>query len=102
MTVFGFEDETHMRPTALPYKGAFLKCGTNQQIHLMELPNPDVASTRPAYAGRDHHVAITVNNVDLLAKRLEAAKLPYKLSSSGRRALFCRDIDENGFEFVEV
>ncbi len=32
---------------------------------------------------------------------LEAAEIPFTLSSSGRRALFCRDFDGNAFEFVE-
>ena len=100
MTIFGFADETHLRPTTLPYPGAFLKCGVHQ-IHLMELPNPDSASTRPDYVGRDKHIALSINNIDIIKDRLEAINMPYKLSSSGRRALFCRDLDSNGFEFVE-
>ena len=48
--IFGFTDESETRPVTLPYPGAFLRCGTSQ-IHLMELPNPDAASVRPAYPG---------------------------------------------------
>lgn len=40
MDVFGFLDDTHLRPTTLPYPGAFLRCGADQ-IHLMELPSMD-------------------------------------------------------------
>jgi hypothetical protein len=39
MDVFGFSDESHLRPKTLPYGGAFLGVGANQ-IHLMQLPNP--------------------------------------------------------------
>ena len=33
--VFGFTDESHLRPATLPYPGAFLCCGGSTQIHLM-------------------------------------------------------------------
>merc|ERR1719231_184042 len=39
--VFGFIDDSHLRPTTLPYPGAFLRCGINQ-IHLMQLPKPEI------------------------------------------------------------
>jgi glyoxylase I family protein len=32
---------------------------------------------------------------------LDKAKLTYTLSSSGRRALFCRDYDGNTLELIE-
>ena len=99
--VFGFTDESYMRPTTLPYPGAFLKCGSNQ-IHLMQLANPDAGSSRPSYVGRDRHVAISVRGIDSLSRRLARHGIKFSLSSSGRRALFCRDLDENGYEFVEV
>jgi glyoxylase I family protein len=98
--VIGLEDDSHLRPSTLPFPGAFLKYGP-QQIHLMQLPNPDEASTRPDYVGRDRHVALSINNVDLLARRLEERGVPFKLSLSGRKALFTRDVDQNGLEFVE-
>jgi glyoxylase I family protein len=99
--VFGFSDESELRPKTLPYPGAFLRCGAHQ-IHLMELPNPDADSTRPEYVGRDRHLALAVNSVESLRARLDKVGHAYKLSSSGRKALFCRDVDSNGFEFVEV
>ena len=65
MEVFGFLDDSHLRPDTLPYPGAFLKCGSDQ-IHLMELPSMDPKEGRPAHGGRDRHVAITMNNLDKL------------------------------------
>jgi len=99
--VFGFSDESYMRPSTLPYPGAFLKCGSSQ-IHLMELSNPDAHSSRPSYVGRDRHIAISIRSIDTLRRRLDRHSVEYSLSSSGRRALFCRDTDQNGYEFVEV
>lgn len=100
MDVFGFTDETYQRPTTLPYPGAFLRCGTSQ-IHLMQLPTLDPKTGRPAHGGRDRHVALTVSNIDVLQKRLTDRQVPYTLSQGGRRAVFCRDLDGNAFEFVE-
>jgi len=65
------------------------------------LPNPDPIDNRPEHGGRDRHVALTVNNIDIIADRLKQRNVKYTLSMSGRRALFCRDIDGNAFEFME-
>jgi len=85
----------------LGYPGAWLQAG-NQQIHLMELPNPDPLRGRPEHGGRDRHIALLVSDVGQISKRLTEAGLPYTLSRSGRKALFCRDPDENVLEFVEA
>ena len=84
----------------LGYPGAWLQCG-EQQIHLLELPNPDPVSGRPAHGGRDRHAAFAVNALDDLTASLEKAGIAYTLSKSGRRALFCRDPDGNALEFIE-
>lgn len=84
----------------LGFPGVWLKVG-DQQIHLLELPNPDPGSGRPAHAGRDRHIAISVRDLDPLRAALEQAAITYTWSRSGRRALFCRDPDGNGLEFVE-
>jgi glyoxylase I family protein len=83
------------------YPGAWLRVGA-QQIHLLELPNPDPLQGRPQHGGRDRHVALCVSNIDALRARLDDAGVPYTLSRSGRKALFCRDPDENALEFVEI
>jgi glyoxylase I family protein len=84
----------------LGYPGAWLGLGP-VQIHLLELPNPDPQTDRPAHGGRDRHIALTVGDLDGLLARLDAAGLPYTLSRSGRRALFCRDPDGNAVELIE-
>ena len=85
----------------LGYPGAWLIVG-DQQLHLLELPNPDPVSGRPAHGGRDRHAAVTVRELDVLREQLDKAAVPYTLSRSGRRALFCRDPDGNALEFIQA
>ena len=92
-----------MRPVDRPdlgFPGAWLGVG-EQQIHLLELPNPDPVENRPAHGGRDRHLALTVTDMDELTGRLEQAGIFYSRSKSGRAALFCRDPDGNGLEFIQ-
>lgn len=85
----------------LGFQGAWLTVG-GQQVHLLELTNPDPVSGRPAHGGRDRHFALNIRNLDALRQTLDAAGVAYTLSKSGRRALFCRDPDGNALEFIEV
>lgn len=84
----------------LGYPGAWLIVGA-QQIHLLQLPNCDPSAGRPAHVGRDRHVALFVNDISALQARLRAHDVPFTFSRSGRAALFCRDPDGNGLEFIE-
>ena len=86
----------------LPYPGEWYDLGGGQQLHLMQLPNPDAGIARPEHGGRDRHIALAVTNMAELKSRLEAAGVRYTASKSGRAALFCRDPDANTLEFVEV
>lgn len=98
-----YRDVLGMQPTErpdLPFPGAWLQIG-EQQIHLLELENPDPTTGRPAHGGRDRHVALHCSNVDALREELENNEIPYTLSISGRKALFCRDRDGNALEFIE-
>jgi len=82
------------------YPGAWFQIG-NQQMHLIELSNPDPISGRPKHGGHDRHVAFTVGNIDLIVKELDENNVGYSLSRSGRRALFFRDLDANAIEIFE-
>ncbi|QYZ67126.1 MAG: glyoxalase [Gammaproteobacteria bacterium (ex Lamellibrachia satsuma)] len=84
----------------LGYPGVWLQVG-RQQIHLLELPNPDPLEGRPEHGGRDRHLALVVSDLDRLESQLDQAGITYTVSRSGRRALFCRDPDQNALEFVE-
>ena len=83
----------------LGYPGAWLQLGV-VQIHLLELPNPDPVDNRPTHGGRDRHLAVQVDHFEALKQRLEQHKIAYTLSRSGRKALFCRDPDQNAVEII--
>lgn len=85
----------------LGFPGAWLSVGA-QQIHLLELPNPDPVDGRPAHGGRDRHVALLARDIMGIRGRMDAADIPYTLSRSGRPALFCRDPDGNTLEIIEI
>ncbi len=97
--VLGFKPSSS-RP-AMSFEGVWYEFG-NQQIHLLCLPNPEKGLARPEHGGRDRHVALAVDSIDELAKKLDSAGFSYTRSQSGRTALFCRDPDMNALEFVEI
>lgn len=87
-----------LRPD-LGYPGVWYALG-EQEIHLLALPNPDPVHGRPEHGGRDRHVALAVDDLDALERRLREAGVAASRSRSGRAALFCRDPDGNALEFV--
>ena len=89
-----------MRPE-MSFPGVWYNVGIHQQIHLMQLPNPEANLQRPAHGGRDRHIALSVNDLDTLIQKLDSATVSYTISMSGRPALFCRDPDDNALEFIE-
>ena len=84
----------------LGYDGAWLKLG-EQQIHLLQLPNPDPVCGRPEHGGRDRHAAFHIDDLGQLKAALGKAGIAFTESRSGRKALFCRDPDGNALEFIE-
>lgn len=85
----------------LGYPGAWLVLPEQQQLHLMELSNPDESNKRPEHGGRDHHIAFAVSSIEEIARSLESLTTAFTKSKSGRKALFCRDPDGNALEFIE-
>lgn len=84
----------------LGFPGAWLQLGA-QQIHLLELENPDPTSNRPEHGGRDRHIALSVAELAPVRKVLDEASIAYTMSKSGRQALFCRDPDGNALEILQ-
>ena len=81
------------------FDGAWLLLG-QQQLHLLELPSPDPQHDRPEHVGRDRHVAFSVREIDSVIQVLKENDIPFTMSRSGRQAVFFRDPDGNGLEFV--
>jgi catechol 2,3-dioxygenase-like lactoylglutathione lyase family enzyme len=86
----------------MSFDGVWYDLAAHQQIHLMLLPDPEAGLRRPAHGGRDRHVALAITDLAALKARLESAGISFTTSQSGRRALFCRDPDQNALEFIEV
>jgi len=84
----------------LGFPGAWFQLG-DQQIHLLELENPDPITGRPEHGGRDRHVALNALSLSPVQDTLNKAGIFYTMSKSGRRALFCRDPDGNAIEIIE-
>jgi len=91
--------EVDPRRPELGFPGLWLTLG-GQQIHLLGLDRT-AQGTGHDHPGRDAHAAISVSELGPLEEALAGAGIPYTLSRSGRRALFCRDPDGNGLEFIE-
>lgn len=85
----------------MSFEGAWLDVG-EQQIHLLKLPKTEQSLNQPEHAGRDRHLAIHVSQIETIKANLEANQIPFTMSHSGRQALFCRDPDGNGLEFIKV
>jgi len=85
----------------MSFAGVWYDLGPHQQLHLMRLPNPEAGLQRPLNGGRDRHIAFAVDDLSALMQKLEGAGMKYNLSQTGRRALFCRDPDDNALEFIE-
>ncbi|MEE9343700.1 MAG: VOC family protein [Gammaproteobacteria bacterium] len=98
VNILGLSIETS-RPE-MRFSGAWLNAGS-QQIHLLELPNPDPVTDRPDHAGRDRHTALFVSGLGEILRRLKEANIPFTQSRSGRSAAFFRDPDGNGVELIE-
>lgn len=85
------------RPS-LAVPGFWFQVGA-QQLHLLQ-GSAESPLSAAGYGGREHHLALLVADWSALITRLEQAQIPYQLSQSGRRALFCRDPDGNVLECI--
>lgn len=88
------------RPS-LGFPGAWFTVG-DQQIHLLEVDNPDSVDNRPEHGGRDRHLALSVDNLSDIEHLLLSKSIHFTKSKSGRQALFFRDPDGNGLELIQA
>lgn len=82
----------------LVFAGVWYEFGP-QQLHLIE--SREIEMGKQTYPGRDRHVAFGVDDLELLKLALEAARIDFTASSSGRPAIFLRDPDGNALEVIE-
>jgi catechol 2,3-dioxygenase-like lactoylglutathione lyase family enzyme len=98
--ILGFSINTS-RPE-MSFFGVWYDLAPHQQLHLMQLPSPEIGLERPLNGGRDRHLAFAIDNLSELSRKLDVANVRYNLSQTGRQALFCRDPDDNALEFIEI
>lgn len=96
--VLGLEQD-HSRPN-FSFAGAWLQINSDQQIHLLQVSNPD-STKRPQHGGRDRHTAFKVKDITAIQVILDKHQITYTKSQSGRPAMFCRDPDGNTLEIME-
>ena len=97
--ILGFTPATN-RPN-LSVQGMWYEFG-GAQLHLLvsgEMLGQPMVSTHP---GQEPHIAFAVESIEYVRQILQHAKIPFVLSRSGRKALFCRDPDGNVLELSEV
>lgn len=98
-----YEDVLGIAPLDRPdlgFPGAWLALGESQQLHLMELPDPDPRTGRPEHGGRDRHLALRVADLAPFISLLEQSGVNYTRSRSGRPSIFFRDPDGNAVELM--
>jgi hypothetical protein len=70
--------------------------------NLLVLPPPtELKNNQPKPVGRDCHLALYVTDIHAIQLNLKENNVCFTMSHSGRQALFCRDPDGNGLEFIE-
>ncbi|MGD8926669.1 MAG: VOC family protein [Thioalkalispiraceae bacterium] len=84
----------------LGYPGAWLNVG-EQQIHLLQLPNPD-SRQRPEHGGHDRHIALQVESIEQLKHDIEKAEMQFTTSKSRSNVIFVRDLDGNALELIGI
>jgi len=89
----------HSRPE-FKFAGAWLNINDKQQIHLLQIENPD-STERPTHGGRDRHTALIADDIKQIEASLNEANISYTKSQSGRTAIFCRDPDGNTLEIMQ-
>lgn len=94
--ILGF---TEIPRREMRYSGVWFSLA-QQQLHLIAvLSAPKTIANH--YLGQNDHLAFTVDHLDQLIVILEQNNIDYQLSTSGRKALFCQDFDNNVLEFIE-
>jgi len=85
----------------LGFPGLFYSLGNGQQLHLMQIDDPNKGCEQPSHGGRDYHFALATDDLESLVARLDAQSIIYTRSRSGRAAIFFRDPDGNAIEVIQ-
>ena len=97
--VLGFEPSAN-RPN-LSVAGIWYECGS-VQLHLLGSTQALFTCEVLPHPGQEAHIAFAVAHIELAKHALQQAGIPFVMSRSGRKALFCRDPDGNVLELAEA
>lgn len=86
---------------SLKFEGIWYQIG-DYQIHLIVDPRFKNNLHNIEKVGRNPHLALAVEDLELAKKSLESSGFPVSLSASGRKALFTQDPDGNIIEIQEL
>lgn len=86
----------------LGFPGYWLDLGGGQTLHLLAVDDPYHDVPRPIHPGRDRHLALNVKNLEVAIEKLCQSGVEFRLSQSGRKAIFFCDPDLNVIELTEV
>jgi glyoxylase I family protein len=87
------------RPLSFP--GLWYDLG-NAELHLILDPDFQPAIASSEKWGRSPHLALLINDLNVLRQTLETQKIAYQSSASGRPALFVRDPNGNTIEVSQI
>jgi len=85
----------------LKYPGVWYQVGAVQVHLIVDLAFAPVLQN-PEKMGRNPHLALGVENLEIAQKQLAAYGYATQMSASGRAALFTQDPDGNVIELTEV
>jgi catechol 2,3-dioxygenase-like lactoylglutathione lyase family enzyme len=86
---------------SLNFEGIWYQIG-DYQIHLIVDSNFENNRHNFEKIGRNPHLALAVDDLELAKKSLESAGFAVSLSASGRKALFTQDPDGNIIEIQQL
>ena len=85
---------------SLSFSGTWYQIG-DLQLHLIENEYYKYSVINQDKWGRNPHFALEVDNLDAIEQKLERANYAIQMSSSGRKALFTQDPDNNIIELSQ-
>ncbi|MBP0027571.1 VOC family protein [Roseofilum sp. Guam] len=85
----------------LKFPGIWYQIG-HYQLHLMMHPDVEITRWNPEKWGRNAHIAFEIDSLEEVKQQLIAYGCNFKLSSSGRSALFTQDPDGNILELQQI
>jgi glyoxylase I family protein len=83
------------------FPGTWYQIGESQ-LHLIVHADYVAPIINPEKWGRNPHLALAIDNLQVAKEKLQAQDYPIQMSASGRKALFTQDPDHNIIELTQI